>query len=97
MAGEFNGGGEKVSIYQLSNWSFQVTTSASYIRGEAHCFTLSAPGSLKTARSGLYQWQQGQNPVTMFRVDEGFCYLTQIQGKFKGAGEAVGVYNSYGQ
>jgi hypothetical protein len=39
-----------------------------------------------------YRWNRGDPPVRMIRKDEGVCYLAQVQGKFAGAGESVGVY-----
>ena len=37
-------------------------------------------------------WHQGEAPVKLLRVDEGFCALTSVTGHFEGGGEAVRVY-----
>lgn len=40
----------------------------------------------------IYSWKQGEDEKPMIRTDEGFCYLTRIQGKFEGYGEVVSVH-----
>jgi hypothetical protein len=44
-------------------------------------------GQVETAK-----WSQGQPPVRLIRVEEGFCALTQVTGSFQGGGESVRVY-----
>lgn len=38
-----------------------------------------------------FSWNQGVGERKMIRTDEGFCYLTHIQGKFEGHEEAVWI------
>lgn len=39
-----------------------------------------------------YAWRQGQQEVEMIGIDEGFCYLTRITGRFEGDGEFVVIH-----
>ena len=39
-----------------------------------------------------YRWQKGDKPIKMLRPDEGFCFLSKINGGFRGGGvEARGI------
>ena len=38
-----------------------------------------------------YRWQKDDKPIKMLRPDEGFCFLSGINGGFRGGGERVSV------
>lgn len=40
-----------------------------------------------------YEWVQGQGPVWMIPISQGFCFLTRVSGSFGGGGESVHVYD----
>lgn len=39
----------------------------------------------------VYARKDEKNATEMIGVDEGFCYLTHVAGKFEGGGEAVWI------
>jgi hypothetical protein len=43
-----------------------------------------------------YLWTQSDPPVRMIPMNQGFCFLMGISGKFKGFGEAVRIYPQNG-
>jgi hypothetical protein len=46
--------------------------------------------------AGRYTWAQGQPPVRMQPTSAHVCVLTRVGGNFRGAGEAVSVYQANG-
>lgn len=42
-------------------------------------------------------WYQGNLPVTLGSINDRYCFLTGVQGKFEGGGEYVRVYQEAGQ
>jgi hypothetical protein len=46
--------------------------------------------------SWSFVWYQGWGPVPMGSTSDRFCFLTEVQGRFAGGGEAVHVYISGG-
>lgn len=42
-------------------------------------------------------WYQGNLPVTLGSINDRFCFLTAVQGRFEGGGEFVRVYQEAGQ
>lgn len=53
-----------------------------------------SPGAPGTDRG--YRWSQGALAVPLLPVSQGICYLTGIQGNFRGAGESVQITQSGG-
>jgi hypothetical protein len=104
VSGGFDGGGESAGIWPYaannpSPWtqvSFKVVRNA---MGQAaanpndawgNSFYLgSDPG--KRYWWGRYHWQQGWSSVRMLPVNDTFCFLAAMGGKFRGGGEAVQV------
>lgn len=41
-------------------------------------------------------WYQGNLPVTLGGINDVFCFLTEVQGRFEGGGEMVRVYQEAG-
>ncbi len=54
------------------------------------------PSALQTMWS--FKWYQGwaAQPIPMGSTSDRFCFLTEVRGRFKGAGESVRVYQANG-
>jgi hypothetical protein len=59
---------------------------------------LTAVSEIESATSAYttFEWQQGWAAVPMGSTSDRFCFLTAVQGRFKGGGESVQVYISGG-
>lgn len=44
----------------------------------------------------VHSWTQGQAAVDLGRIDQEFCFLTRVTGRFRGGGEQVRVYQKDG-
>ncbi len=54
--------------------------------------SITTPGGSLRVEYQEYQWERGGAPVRMIRKEEGFCYLTRVNGEFAGMGEQARVY-----
>jgi hypothetical protein len=54
--------------------------------------TMATPNGPMRVEYQEYGWQRGDGAVRMIRKEEGFCYLTRVNGQFAGLGEEARVY-----
>jgi hypothetical protein len=105
MSGEFNGGGEIISInpWAADHWYMMVFLQAEggYIRGEAGCLSLVGHSLLRVTAgatpgypSERYEWNQGDSWMQLPNEDRAFCGLDWITGHFQGGGENVDIYHN---
>lgn len=89
VSGKFEGAGESVFVrINGSQWEVFGSSSQSGVAALARCQLGVAPAE-RTAETSL--WSQGQSEIDLGPVSNRTCFLTHIQGKFRGAGEAVWV------
>jgi hypothetical protein len=109
ISGELNGGGEWVSVAQANDgWTpsrLYVRSNATWAEGRAHSFFVGAPQTGRPARfwgpagvgaagaSGEYSVTNGQ--VFMAPTDTAMCYLTEVRGALRGAGEVVELFTAF--
>lgn len=88
VTGKFEGGGESVRL-QIVNGQWQLTGSSSQtgVAAGARC-QLNVAATDQTAEA---YWVQGQRAINLGSANNRACFLTGVQGKFAGAGEAVQV------
>ncbi|HEV3145093.1 MAG TPA: hypothetical protein VGZ47_14480 [Gemmataceae bacterium] len=91
VAGKFEGGGEDVgvSIREDGFW---------YLDGNSRQNMSGRAVSYQTAYRRLfakeikeYQWGPKSEPIKMISIHEGFCFLSNVGGKFADAGDEISV------
>ncbi|MFO0795765.1 MAG: hypothetical protein U0586_17070 [Candidatus Brocadiaceae bacterium] len=92
MGGKFEGSGEVIRIAEYSNeWNLEGGASKQKdVAASARCIVglYSAPLEV----SGVFNWHQANNaPTRMMPIADNICFLTEISGRFHGAGEAVQI------
>jgi hypothetical protein len=106
LQGTLRGRGESVDI-EPHDGRFGLVVQNRAGRGghatvaRAHCVYQGQPRPVTyvggdPARSGLYEWRQGEAPVRMAPTAEAVCFLTGISGKFTGFDESVEITQSGG-
>ncbi|QDE91485.1 hypothetical protein BHS06_22295 [Myxococcus xanthus] len=91
VGGDFEGGGERVDIFQTgSSWYLGGNSSQTGINGAAGCINVADTGT-------EYTWTQSSSyPTYLGSSTNRVCYLTGVAGKFHGGGEWVHVYETAG-
>ena len=103
VRGGFIGGGEQVgvSVHDDGYW-YLGGRCITAVSGKALALRAKRPGSLH-ARIQEYTWAPGDKPIKMIARQDGFCFLSSIEGGFQGGveggykgGEWVRVYLNNG-
>ncbi|MCY1040101.1 hypothetical protein OV208_02120 [Corallococcus sp. bb12-1] len=91
VGGDFEGGGERVDIFESGgSWYLGGASSQSGINGASRCVSVAG-------YSAQYEWTQASSyPVYMGSATNRVCYLTGLAGKLNGGGEWVHAYVSGG-
>jgi hypothetical protein len=95
VRGDFEGAGERVEIQRDGGyWELYGRSRQDGIAAGMRC--VKWPHDLRSPFDE-YIWTQrrGGSVALPLRVNEGFCYLSMVQGRFEGGGEVVRVYVSH--
>lgn len=91
VQGKFEGGGERVRVYQNNNqWVLDGTSDQEGVGGTATCVPWAQLVSVGVV-SGPYKWSQGQPRTRMDNFGNSFCFLSEVSGKFRGGGEHIEI------
>jgi hypothetical protein len=90
VGGGFIGGGEQVGIsVQEDHWVLS-GRSATPVGARAVALLAKAPGSFR-GKVQEYVWAPGSKPIRLISAKDGFCFLSSIEGGYRGGAEVARV------